>query len=478
MPITPKNIRQRAVQSMFDHLASMCEGLVAVDRDVRIAWMDDKYKALLGVDYDVTGRIVEEVIPNSLMRQVVTTGKPILLDIMDFGSRSFVVIRLPLLDEEGSVTGGIGLVLFDRAEYLKPLFFKFSKLQEELTRTRRELAGERQAKYTFTQFLGTSEAVRQVKTLARRAAQMDSTVLLMGETGTGKELLAHAIHAASARSRKPMVSINVAAVPEALLEAEFFGVAPGAYTGADPRGRDGKFHLANGGTLFLDEIGDMPLVMQTKLLRALQEKEIEPLGSNKVVRVDVRIIAATSRDLATLVRANLFRADLFYRINVVPILLPPLRERIEDIDVLAENFLDCLRLKTGEGPRELDRSALAMLKTHDWPGNVRELHNILERACTLSEVSVLTAGDFAPILPGCTLPRATEPLPVLRLATAVSQAERAAITAALAQADGNKSAAAKLLEISRASLYERMAALGLTSDGTDTGPKATKNSAP
>lgn len=465
MAIGPEDLRKRAVQSMFDHMASICEGLVAVDRDVRIAWMDDKYKALLGIDYDVTGRVVEEIIPNSLMRQVVTTGKPILLDIMEFGVRSFVVIRLPLLGENGEIQGGIGLVLFDRTEYLKPLVFKFSKLQEELNRTRRELAGERQAKYTFSQFLGTSEEVRQVKTLARRAAQMDSTVLLMGETGTGKELLAHAIHAASTRALKPMVSINVAAVPEALLEAEFFGVAPGAYTGADPRGREGKFQLANGGTLFLDEIGDMPLSMQTKLLRALQEKEIEPLGSNKVLRIDLRIIAATSRDLAALVRANQFRADLYYRINVVPITLPPLRQRGEDIEILAESILDRLRLHLGEGPREMDRSAIEALRAYDWPGNVRELHNILERVCMLVEAPVLTAAHFAAILPSpATPPAGDSSSQVQSLATVIGQAERTAITAALRQTGGNRSAAAKLLAISRASLYERMAAFGISKD--------------
>jgi transcriptional regulator with PAS, ATPase and Fis domain len=459
MPIAPKDLRLHAAQSMFDRLASTCEGLVVVDRDARITWIDDKYKALLGIETDVTGRIVEDVIPNSLMRQVVISGKPILLDIMQFGTRSFVVIRLPLLDENGDTKGAIGLVLFDRAEYLKPLFFKFSKLQAELNRARKELAGERQAKYTVTQFLGTSDAVRQVKTLARRAAQLDSTVLLMGETGTGKELLAHAIHAASDRARRPMVSVNVAAVPETLMEAEFFGVAPGAYTGADPRGRDGKFYLANGGTLFLDEIGDMPLSMQTKLLRVLQEKEIEPLGSNKVVRVDVRIIAATSRDLPSMVRANQFRADLYYRINVVPIQLPPLRERTEDIDILAETFLDRLSLKTGECARELDPSALALLRGHDWPGNVRELHNVLERAFTLNETTVLAAQHFAAILP--TVAAAAPSAGGTTLAAAVAEAERAAIAAALGRAGGNKSKAAQLLDVSRATLYERIAALGM-----------------
>ncbi len=269
-PMKSEEIRRHAVESLFDDLAASCEGVLAVDRDARIVWIDDKYQALLGLEGEVIGRVVEEVIPNSLMRQVVQTGEPRLLDIMEFSGRWFVVIRLPFRDGEGQVQGAIGFVLYDKAEYLKPLFAKFSKLQEDLKRTRKELAGERRAKYTFSQFLGNSEVVREVKRLARRAAQMDSTVLLLGETGTGKELLAHAIHAASTRAPQPMVSVNVAAIPDTLLEAEFFGVAPGAYTGADRKGRQGKFQLADGGTLFLDEIGDMPLSMQTKLLRALQ----------------------------------------------------------------------------------------------------------------------------------------------------------------------------------------------------------------
>ena len=168
-------------------------------------------------------------------------------------------------------------------------------------------------------------------------AQTDSTVLLLGETGTGKELLAHGIHAASPRAAKPFIAVNIAAVPETLLEAEFFGVAPGAYTGAERKGRDGKFKLADGGTLLLDEIGDMPLALQSKLLRVLQEQEVEPLGSNQVQRIDVRIIAATSRDLPAMVAAGTFRADLYYRLNVLPIRLPALRERAADLEALVED---------------------------------------------------------------------------------------------------------------------------------------------
>ena len=454
-------LKQRAVHSLFEHLESMCVGAVAVDRQGRVAWMDDKYKALLRLVGDPSGRPIEDLIPNSLMRRVAESGKPILLDIMEFGDRSFVVTRLPLKGQDGQVIGAMGFVLFDRAEYLRPLVSKYQTLQADLVRAQQELAQERRAKYSFSQFLGVSDAVREIKRLGRRAAQMDSTVLLLGETGTGKELLAQAIHAASPRANRPFVGVNVAAIPETLLEAEFFGVAPGAYTGADRRHREGKFQLANGGTLFLDEIGDMPLPLQAKLLRVLQEREIEPLGSNKVVRVDVRIIAATSCDLAALVRDRQFRADLYYRLNVVPITLPPLRNRPEDIESLADRILEQLAIQQGTPPRELQDTAIRVLKQYDWPGNVRELYNTLERVVALTDAPVLTGRHFEDVLPateGADWPDAGGARP---LSEVLSAAERVAIAAALEEAGGVKARAAKLLGISRATLYERMMSLGL-----------------
>ena len=237
-------------------------------------------------------------------------------------------------------------MLFDHPETtLQPLNSKFALLQRDLDdapraglaarRSRMEQAGGgRRTKYTFASFVGSSAAAVEVKRQARRAAQSLSPLLLVGEAGTGKELLAHAIHAASSRASGPFVSVNIAAIPDTLLEAEFFGVAPGAYTGADRRGCDGKFKLADGGTLFLDEIGDMPPHLQAKLLRALQEGEIEPLGSNQLASFDVRVVAATSRDLPALVRDGRFREDLFYRLHVLPIPVPPLRERRGDIPAL------------------------------------------------------------------------------------------------------------------------------------------------
>lgn len=464
-----ERIHEQAVHSLFKLLESICEGAVVVDREARIAWISDKYCALLGLGSadDALGKEIEQVIPASLMRQVVKTGEPILLDIMDVGNQSFVVTRLPLRDEEGTVTGAVGFVLYDKPQYLKPLVSKFDKLQRELAAAQRALAEQRRPKYTFSSFVGASAACLEVKRQARRAAQLDTTVLLHGETGTGKELLAHAIHAVSARADRPFIGVNLAAVPENLLEAEFFGVVPGAYTGAERRGRDGKLKLADGGTLFLDEVGDMPLTLQSKLLRVLQEQEFEPLGSNRVIRVDVRVIAATSRDLKQLVEEDRFRSDLYYRLNVLPINVPPLRERIEDLEALCEVILERIAERTGLPQRELAPDALAALAACSWPGNVRELRNVLEQVTMLAEMTRITARDFASILPDLAVGAAHDHHGrthghARRLADAVTEAEAAAIREALAAARGNKVTAARLLGISRATLYEKLQHLGPT----------------
>ena len=468
-----EHLRARAVESLFHHLADACVGLIVVDRDARIAWIGDRYLELLGYTGnpdDALGRPVEEVIPNSQMRHVVESGQSMLLDLMDIKERTIVVTRLPLREDDGTLIGAIGFALFDRADRLRPLMSKYQKLQEELNRTRQELAQERRAKYSLSQMIGNSDAMREVKRLARRAAQLDSTVLLLGETGTGKELLAHGIHAASPRAGEPFVGVNVAAIPENLLESELFGVAPGAYTGADRKMREGKFQLADGGTLFLDEIGDMPLPLQAKLLRVLQEREFEAVGSNKVVRVDLRIIAATSRDLDALVRERQFRADLYYRLNVVPITLPPLRERTEDIGSVADRILDELALTAATPSRELTAGAIAALENYDWPGNVRELRNVLERVAAMTDDPALTADHIRAALPRTARPSGSGDRPaeggIRPLSDMLKDTERTAIAGALSRTGGVKAKAAKLLGISRASLYERMQALGIKDDNT------------
>ena len=303
LPHSADGVLKLAAQSMFDLFAQTAMGMMVVDRSHRIVWISEGYKRFLPAlgfqrEGDFVGKRVEEVVPNTLMNQVIETGRPILVDLLTNKAGTFLVSRLPLRDDAGVVIGAVGLVLMDHPEStMQPLMTKFVRLQRELEDAQRQLAAQRRPKYTIASFIGASPAALEVKRQARRVAGTDSTVLLLGDTGTGKELLAHAIHAASARAARAFVTVNIAAVPETLLEAEFFGVAPGAYTGADRKGREGKFKLADRGTLFLDEIGDMPLPLQAKLLRVLQEQEVEPLGSNRVEKVDVRVIAATSRDL-------------------------------------------------------------------------------------------------------------------------------------------------------------------------------------
>lgn len=469
------SILRVGMQSLLDLFDDSCEGTMAVDEHGRIVWINDKYVAFLGLKSaaDALGKPVEEIIPNSRMREVVQNGKPILLDIMMIRDQPLVVMRIPLKDESGKTIGAIGFALYDRLQRLKPLVSKFAELQWALANTQKELAQLRHTKYSISSFIGVSPASLELKHRARRAAQLDTTVLLLGETGSGKELLAHGIHAASGRAGKPFVGVNIAAVPESLLESEFFGVAPGAYTGADRKGRDGKFKIADGGTLFLDEVGDMPLQTQAKLLRVLQEQEIEPLGSNKIIKVDVRVIAATSHDLKQLVADGKFRSDLYYRLNVLPIVLPPLRDRLADLDALCEHLLEQIATRTGMPQRELAPSARALLASYSWPGNVRELRNALEQAGMLTDSLSLTAEDFASIIPveavvsaspgsdssGASQPAIPEPaeIPVRPLPEAVSDLEKQLINSALASTGGNKASAARMLGISRATLYQKLA---------------------
>lgn len=483
LPRDAQSILELAARSMFHLFSSISQGMFLVDRTGRIVWVNEGYKRFLpalgfsSVDQFV-GHMVEEVIPNTQMRRVLETGEAFLIDLLTNRAGTFVVSRIPLRDESGDdIIGAIGIVLFDHPETtLQPLISKFALLHRDLDDARRELAsqrlqhtgGQRQSKHTFASFIGTSPAAVEVKRQARRAAQTSSPVLLLGETGTGKELLAHAIHAASSRARGPFISVNIAAVPDTLLEAEFFGVAPGAYTGADRKGRDGKFKLADGGTLFLDEIGDMPQALQAKLLRALQEGEIEPLGSNKLIPFDARLIAATSRDLAVLVREGKFREDLFYRLNVLPVRVPPLRERRSDIPALLEVLGEEMALRSGDRQPELSADALALLSAQTWRGNIRELRNVLEQAAMRSDSANIERAQFEEVLKEAGIERiAPAPValegadlsasdPLRPLAEQIAQVERRAIAAAMEATGGNKLAASRLLGISRAKLYERL----------------------
>ncbi|PLP86534.1 sigma-54-dependent Fis family transcriptional regulator [Pseudomonas sp. FFUP_PS_473] len=450
-----QRVRLLAIRSLFEIIEQSSEGTVIVDRDARIVWMNERYARRFGLEdaSSAIGQPCEAVIPGTLMREVVSNGRPILLDMLDTPKEPLVVMRLPIQDAKGGVIGAIGFALFDELRSLSPLLKRYSSMQQELASTR-SLLQARQAKYSFAQFIGTSAATLEIKRRARRGAGSDSPVLLLGETGTGKELLAHAIHAASPRTHKAFVSINSAAIPEALLEAEFFGTAPGAFTGADRKGRPGKLQIAQGGTLFLDEIGDMPLPLQSKLLRVLQEKEYEPVGSNQVMRSDVRIIAATSTNLEAAMANGSFRADLYYRLNVLPINVPPLRARLEDLPALSEAILEDLGSQ-----HELDGEAQALLLRHAWPGNIRELRNVLERATLLADHPRLGASDIQAAL-GTLAPLAQQ-APRKTYKQACEDFERQLLTDTLAQCAGNVPEAARQLGLGRSTLYKKMVALGL-----------------
>ncbi len=308
--------------------------------------------------------------------------------------------------------------------------------------------------------LGVSAAMRDVQKQVGRAATSDATVLVTGETGTGKEVAARALHAASMRHAQPFVAVNCAAIPADLLESELFGHRRGAFTGAHAD-RAGRLVEADGGTLFLDEIGDMPAAMQAKLLRALQERQVTPLGADRPTAIDIRVVAATHRDLAAAVADGTFREDLFYRLNVVPLHLPPLADRVADILPLAAHFLACA---AGTRPLHLTNGAQRALLDHRWPGNVRELRNVMERAAALAPGPAVTEADLG-LVAALALPSGPDGLPAhlldMPLPDALAALERAAILRALERSNGNRAEAARQLGIGRQSLYARMANLGI-----------------
>ncbi len=301
--------------------------------------------------------------------------------------------------------------------------------------------------------IGNSTVMQKLIAEVEKIAPSDSTVLILGQTGTGKEVIADAIHAASPRCDKAMVKINCAAIPENLLESDLFGHERGAFTGAKEH-KLGRFELANGGTLFLDEIGDMSMDLQSKLLRVIQQGEFERVGSTETIRVDVRLIAATNKDLAAAVEAGEFREDLFYRLKVMTLELPPLRERREDVPLLANHFITKYSEKSRKPIRGIAREAVDALKRYDWPGNVRELENVIERAVVLTETGVIELGNLPEsVCPGEIADGDSIVIPV---GTPMNEIQRIAIEAALERTNGDKKLAASLLGITVQTIYRKL----------------------
>jgi len=319
---------------------------------------------------------------------------------------------------------------------------------QRLRTEHRYLLSERDEQFDHYGIIGRSRAVEEMIRRAELVAETKSTVLITGETGTGKELVARAIHDRSAQRDMPLIKVNCAAIPETLLESELFGHVRGAFTGATTT-KKGKFALADGGTIFLDEIGTMSPALQSKLLRVLQEREFEPLGSERSEKVDLRVIAATNRDLRQMVADGKFQEDLFYRLNVIPIEIPPLRERREDIPALVDHFVHKHSQRIGRRIERMEDDVLAGLQQYDWPGNVRELENTIERAVVLSPGPVITSRAVSVI--GATAPQGTT-LPSLKLRQNIEWVERETIRRALESAAGVKKDAAELMGISQRAL--------------------------
>ncbi|WP_460294546.1 sigma-54 interaction domain-containing protein [Clostridium sardiniense] len=433
---------------------SVNEWVVVVDRDAKITMMSKAYKEFLG-EYSPEGKHVTEVIDNTKMHEIVKSGKSIIGDIQYIRGNRMIAMRVPV-KKDGLIIGAVGKVMFKDISDYYSLGKQITKLEKELEYYKNELGNERSAKYFFSDIIGDSEENTKVKEIAARAAKTSSNVLIIGESGTGKELLAHAIHNASYRRQGPFVKINCAAIPEELIESELFGYEEGAFTGAKKSGKKGKFELANNGTILLDEIGDMPLSSQVKLLRVLQEREIEKVGGNVVKEIDVRIISSTNKNLKKAIEEGQFREDLYYRLNVIRISVPPLRNRKKDIEPLSNILKRKVADKLGIYVEGISKEAMERLKEYDWPGNIRELENAIERSINMLDSDIYIQEKH---LPEKLIQKKSKYIRDTKgkyLKDIVAEVEKEVISDCLKDVEWNKNKAAKILGISRVGLYKKI----------------------
>ncbi|MCB8817414.1 sigma-54 interaction domain-containing protein [Desulfosporosinus shakirovi] len=421
------------------------KGIVTMTNQAFSSFFDQKPEELVG-------RPITEIYDNPKFTEVLETAQPVHGYIHDLNGHEIIASRVPIM-QDGKIVGALGKVVFKDVNELYALTKKIDSLRSELDYYKRTVSENNSSALELLH--GKNRMMSSLIQTTLRVAKSGSTVLLRGESGTGKELFALLLHAQSSRSEGPFIKVNCAAIPENLLESEMFGYDEGAFTGARKGGKIGKFELANGGTLFLDEIGDMEMSMQAKLLRVIQEREVERLGSNKSHKVDFRLVAATNRDLEEMIRDKQFREDLYYRLNVVTLTIPPLRERIDDLGILIKTFIKKFNLQFAQSVTGITDEAKDVLKKHRWPGNIRELENIIERAFNMvdgteielkhlpSYLQIIASHDVRPYVEGT-------------LETILNEVEKDALIIALKNTNGNKVQAAKSLGLSRAGLYKKL----------------------
>ncbi|WNB92919.1 sigma 54-interacting transcriptional regulator [Bacillus sp. NEB1478] len=424
------------VQAIAD---SAHDGLIAVDKQGKITLTNNNAKKYLGLEGDVVGRNITEYIPHSDMLRVLQTGKKEIGDVAKILDRQIIINRYPVI-LNNTVVGAVSN------------FKEITDLQRMEMKLRKKLhENGLEAKYRLEDIIGEVKEIREAKEQAKIFAQTDATVLITGESGTGKELFAQGIHLQSSRAIGPFVAVNCAAFPENLLETELFGYEEGSFTGAKKGGKQGLFELAHGGSLFLDEIGEMPLQIQSHLLRVLQERSIRRVGGQRTIPVNVRIIAATNTNIEDEIEKKQFRKDLYYRLNVLSLELPALRNRLEDVPLLTCHFIKQFNEQHQKQIEKIDEDFYLVLQDYHWPGNIRELRNVLERIVLLQKGSAITAKDAWFYYPKLRKKRTQT---IASIAT-IKENEKDLIQGALQQYN-SRGEAAKSLGIDRSTLWRKI----------------------
>lgn len=436
-------------------------GSVAIlDKDFRMVYINDKYAESLVINKkDSLGKYIHEVIENTNMTNVAYSRHPEIGVLYRRNGVNFILNKFPII-KDGEFMGIVGISTLQDHEKLASLRIRLNNLSKELNYYKEKNYKLNSAKYSIENIITRNEVMLKLKSLLYKVASTKSTVLISGESGTGKELFAHSVHALSNRSNMPFLRINCSTIPENLIESELFGYEKGSFTGALKEGKMGEFEVANGGTIMMDEINSLPLALQAKLLRVLQEREIRRIGGKETIDIDVRMIFTTNQDLLTMVKNEEFREDLYYRINVMNIAIPPLRERKDDIPNLVDSFIYKFNQELGMRITGITSEALKLLMSYSWPGNIRELENFIERAFIIASDGMLKAEHFNMITP-VPAERDKEKGFVLdsngrKLKDIVSEVEKNAIIEVLKKFGGNKKKTAEALGVDRSVFYEKM----------------------